>query len=335
MGEVAKTIYVYGIAALTEASYGAGGSPNVATDGVLLAENPDVAIGYANDGARPMPPGTMGYQLRTTPSGRTGSTTFKVMAAGAGAAYSASVKPRAHALFRAAGFDAVVATGAGNESYTYTPTPGPTGYASAVIDCYSRGEKQTLSGAYASLTITADGEVIPTLEFATQGLLALPTDVACPAIAYDTVVGPKSVGAGLLTLGNATGLILKKWQLKMTREITARLNQNTAAGHAGFAAGKRTPTLDLTVEATTRQGTPYTAATAIDPDQLFEHASALAWSITVGGVQYNRLQISGQKAQLMAPPKAGGDGPTATWDLSFQLNPSSLGANDDVTIFFN
>lgn len=333
MAEVAKTIYVFGACALTEASYGAGGSPAPATDGVLLDANPEVTVAYANDGTRAMPPGTQGYQPRAVPSGRTGSGSFKVRMAGAGVAYSATKKPRAHTLLRAAGFDPTLDATVGAEKYTYALTPGPTGYSSAVLDLYSRGEKQTLSGAYADWSLAADGDEIPLWDFTLHGLLGLPTDVAVPAITYDSVVGPKSVGT-LLTLGLATGLIVRKWSLKGGREINPRINQNTAAGHAGFAIGKRTPQLDITVEASTRPATPYNAASALDPDQLFEHASSLAWQLAIGSVQYNKCTVAGPAAQLMAAPKLNADGPTALWELSLQLNPSALGLNDELSLVY-
>jgi hypothetical protein len=334
MAEVAKTNEIFGAAAKLEATYSAGGTPSPTTDAIPLDDDPDLTAAYANDGARNTPPGTTGYQARAVPTGLTGTSTLKVRVAGAGAAYSASKTPRGHVLLRAAGFDATLTSTPGSEKYTYTPSAGPTGYASAVLDLYSRGEKRSLTGIYSDFEIGADGSEIPLLQFALQGLLSLPSDASVPAMTYDTQVGPKSVGAGLLTLGNATGLVLRKWGLKLNREIAARLNSNTAAGHAGFAVGKRTPTLTLTVEASALPDTPYHAATSIDPARLFANATALPWSVVLGATQYNKLTLSGPAAQIAAVPGVSADGPTVLWDLSFQLNPSALGANDELSLVY-
>src|SRR4051812_21177752 len=124
----AKSIVIHGMTCLVEASYNAGGSPATSTDGVQLAELPQLVPDWANDGARAMPPGTTGYQRRVGASGRFATASFKAEPKGAGAAYSASVTPNIHKLLRAAGFDAAVTVTGGSEKWTYTPTPGPVGY---------------------------------------------------------------------------------------------------------------------------------------------------------------------------------------------------------------
>src|SRR5581483_7647925 len=152
----AKSPRILGLTGKLEASYGAGGAPSASTDGIQLAETPQITIGYGYNGDRPAPPGTMGYQRRAQPNGRTASVPFKAEVKGAGAAYSSSVVPSIHTLLRICGFDAAVTTTVGAEKWVYTPTPGPVGYGSGVFNAYARGELYPLTGAYADWTLTGD-----------------------------------------------------------------------------------------------------------------------------------------------------------------------------------
>ena len=331
----AKTEIFFALLAKLEASYNAGGSVSPSTDGILLAELPQFQPSYANDGGRPAPPATYGTQKRAKPSGRFGSFTAKLEPRGVGSAISSSNLPAFNALLRASGFDLTVDATPGSEKATYAPAGPASALASLVAEGYTRAQKWPLQAGYADFSASADGDTIPMFEFAIQALLGLPTDVALPAVTYtsqEAVDPPKSVGAGLLTLGNATGLILRKWGLKMGRQIGGRVNQNTAAGHAGFTPGRHTPTLSLTVEATARAGSPYTATSTLEPDLLYENATSLAWAIQWGATQYNKFKLYGPAAQIMAAPKDANDGATALWELELALNASSVSGSDSVKL---
>jgi hypothetical protein len=84
-----------------------------------------------------------------------------------------------------------------------------------------------------------------------------------------------------------TNAIVRKWQIKAGREIAPRMNQN-AGGHAGFSIGRRTPQLEVTYETPSLVGSPFHSSAGIDPYQLFDLATPLAFSLQVGSVQYNR-----------------------------------------------
>lgn len=320
------SVVVYGLTTKVEASYNAGGALSTSTDGIQLAELPELVPSYAQDGSRQPPPATTGMQRRVPPTGKTAALTAKLEPKGAGAAYSASVVPNFHNLLRIAGFDAVGSFTGGSEKWTYTPTPGPTGYGSGVANAYARGELYPLTGAYADFLFSADGDVVPLMEFPIQALLGAVTDVAVPSITYPlaTIDPPKSVGSTLLSLNGVSTLIVRKWGVKMQRQITPRLNQNAATGHAGYGVGRRNFTLEVTFE------TP-TIAT-MDPLALYEGATQMVWSMQIGSVQYNRIKMNGSIAQIATAPKPDKDGPVPLTSLSIQLNPTVLGNNDEITI---
>lgn len=328
---------IYALLAKLEASYNAGGAPSPTTDGILLEERPKLTLAYANDGARPATGLTLGHQRRAKPTGRTGSFPVKHAAKGAGAAYSASVWPSLHVLLRAAGFDAAVDTTLGAEKYTYTPTPGPTGYASASLSAYLRGELVPLTGVLADLTSWAfQGPHVPVFEFALQGLVGAISDAGVPAITYPGLAldAPRAVNV-TFTLGNLTQAVVRSATLKLGRKLTPRLDVNSAAGHAGFAPGERAPTLEVVYETPALATTPFTAAATIDPYQLYDAGTPVACSLAIGGTQYDKYHWAFPAAQIEKAPEEADDGPVACTKLSLQLNPSTIAANDDLSIIFD
>lgn len=313
-----KTLLIYGLMAKLEASYAGGGTVAGATDGVQLAEWGEITIAYGDDGLRPAPPSSLGYQKRAAASGPTASGRARVEVRGGGAAYSASVTPKnTHVLLQAAGFTPVLTATAGSERYDYALTNYPSvAFASAVMEPYGRGEKYPVSGVYADVEIGADGPGIVFADFAWQGLLGTITDTDPPAITYPTVVPPKSTGASLLTLNAITDLKLRSWRFRLGREIAARLDQNSSSGHAGFSPGRVTPQLEVTIE------TP--VLSSLNAYSIFATGGSFGATIAVGSTQYNRFSLITTDAQIMAPPVLGADGPVSTTTLTLQLNDITL-----------
>lgn len=329
---------IIGLAGIVEASYNAGGAISSSTDGILLAAPATPTLEYLHDGAHQPPPGMAGYNRRVAPSGRGCSVPFQIEAKGAAAAYSASQKANIDRLLKMAGFDETLVTTGGSESSSYAPTAGGAGAAfkSGAFNCYARQQLFPITGAYADLEIVADGPVVPLWTFNTRGLVGAISDAAVPDITYPdlTTDPPKAVNIQF-TLGNFTGAKVRRFSFRLGRQITPRANQNAASGHAGYTPSRRTPTLEVAIEATSLQATPFHAAAAIDPYNLFDAASNLACSLQVGSTQYNRWKLTAGAAQLMAPPQEEDAEDGALWVCQFQLNPSSINLNDDVTFLFN
>lgn len=330
---------IIGLVGKVEASYNAGGALSTATDGIQLAAPAVPTPEYAFDGGRRGPPAIGGYQRRLKPHGKACTIPFQHEAKGAGAAYSASVLPSLHTLLRIAGFDAAIDTSVGVEKVTYTPTPGATGFGSGVFDAYGHGQKFPLTGGYADLNITADDENAPLWEFVLKTLHGAVADAAVPAITYPTLSldPPKSTNIGF-TIGDFVNGVIRKWGFKLGRQIGMRRNQNGAGGHGGFSPSgrpNRTPIIEVTVEKTSLQATPFHAAGAIDPYRLYEEATVLDASIQIGSVQYNKFKVKPGKVQLAAPPGEDEDEGGALWVLQLQCNPTTLNGNDDISFIFD
>jgi len=295
MAAPAKFVTVLGVLGKTEASYGAGGSLSASTDGIQADELPKLVAAYANEGQRPAPPGTTGGQRKVAPSGKTGDLPLKHAPKLPGAAYSSSVFFSAHNMLRWCGMDVAGSFVGGSEKWTYTPTPGPSGYASGVMSLYVRGELWPFTGVLGDFTWGFKGPEVPAFDFAFKGLLGTYSDVSVPAITYpyDVRDAIKATNAtcSLFGVSQAT---LREATLKFNRGLQPRLDV-LSGGHLGFAPTRRAPTLEVLVE------TPLIATQ--DFFSAYEQAINTAWSLNLANAgQYNRMKWSGAGAQIMSPP---------------------------------
>lgn len=331
-----------GVLAKVETTYNTLATLSTSTDGVqVIKPRPELTIGYGYDGARGAQTGGFGPIQRQTPTGRTLSGTIRCEAKGNGSAYTSSAVtvPHIHPLLRAAGFDATVSTAGGSEKWDFTPTAGTGTLASTSLRFYTRGEQFDAAGGYCGLKITMDGAGIPVFEFPFVSTLATAVaDTTLPAITYHSysVIPPVAAGVSF-TWGNFTSGIVRSATFDLGRTIeNPRVNVNSSAAHAGYQPGLRAPTLECLVEATTLQGSPYHASTAIDPYQLAANAtSGMAFSMTVGSTQYNRWKLIFGQAQLMAPPELVDEGSVGLWRLKLAPYVTTATGIDDITLRFD
>jgi hypothetical protein len=284
---------------------------------------------------------------RVAPRGRVVKFPVEIEMRGAGAAYSASVVPLDwHVLAQLSGHTAIGSFGAGLEKYTYTPFSGPP-YSSGFFSAYSRGQLWPIVGAYADLTITMEKAGIPHALFAVDARLdTTPTDVALPAITYNsTLYPPEGVGIAL-TIGTYNVPKVRKIEFKKKQVIHPRIDLSGAApalGHAGYGMGRRDAELVIEIEEDTLATVaPWHTATTINPYEMMAGGAGtlaaqppqMAVVFTVGGTQYNRWIFTANQAYLM-DVKEGVDGSAAIVTLTFQLTPSTPTANDDYSIVFS
>jgi hypothetical protein len=158
-----------------------------------------------------------------------------------------------------------------------------------------------------------------------------------PAVTYPTLTTepPTAVNIAFQFGSFQANAIVRSGKLSMNRAIGARANQNVAGGHAGFSGGRRTPTLELTIEAPALVNTPFHTSAGIDPYLLFENATEVSANVTIGSVQYNKFSIIPGKVQMSAPVALAQDDGSVLYKLTCQCNPTSVNNNDDVTVRFN
>lgn len=336
-----KTLAKYGVELAAETGVYASGTPApAATDGFLVYDVPEVEVDWQYDGKREgraaaglaalMGPGAAGTWAKVP---------LKHYAKGAGAAYSASVKPTPHLLLASLLGQSAVTTTVGSEKWTYSCLSD--NFTSLVSTIFNRGQQYGITGGLVpTLDVNFKGMSVPTWEASLQGVLPnLPTDAAVPAITYPAaaVRAPKATSVNLvLTTGGQTYTArVTEFGLKLAREIVERENLNTA-GHGGFWMGALTATMDLTIEAETlATATPWLSATQFNPYQLYQNGSVLATSLQVGSTQYNRYTFSTSNAQIVAKPSEDKNGPVATWKLSLQVLSADDAADLDFTVKFD
>lgn len=337
----AKHTEAAGAAVKIESTYNT--DPTVAvTDAIrIIKPRPLLKPEFLYDGARGIANGGFGRHVRQTPTGRFVKNTLRVEPKGRGAAYTSSAVevPDVHRLLRAAGFDAAVTTTGGSEKWDFTPTSGTGTPASVSSWLWGEGEVWKVNGMYTDLKITSDGPGIPGWEFPFAGTMVTdPADTALPSLTYTvpTVVPPTATNVAF-TLGNLTAGVVKSFTFALNRGYDqARTNLNTSLAHAGFQPGPRDPVLECVVEATSLQGSPFTATSAYDPWSLVENAtSGLAFSLVVGGTQYNRWKLIFTQCQVSDAEPVEGEGSAALRKLT--IRPYVVGDQDnsDITIRFD
>lgn len=328
-----KSATIFGLAGLLETVYGDGASVTLNTDGIQLSEEFLITPEDMNDGLRSAPPGSaVGHQKRGAPGGRFFTGTPQVMARGFGAAYSAGNKPPdIDVIMEICGHSSVLDDGV---SYTYEPHALTTTPESGSFSAYARGQLWPLSGVYGSLGLVIEDGGYGMFSCDMQGIRGAPSDVPLPAIVYSTVLHPKAEGLSL-AIGDYAGGVVRRVELTQARELTTRLDMSGSALYPGTANGRMLPVLTMTVEADSFTTTPFHAAAAFDPWGFYNSAQQVEISFTLGSVAFNRFTFTASQAQMNAEPTEGVDGPTGLWDLSFQLNPSTVILQDAYSFLFD
>jgi len=346
-----KVLNQWGFGVKVESTYGTINAPAVG-DGVLLKQVPDVDVPHwVNDGERGSAPGG-GRRQNAPASGRWGGYKVMMEGIGAGAAYSAGVKPHGNVLIQSAGFTETGAFGVGTETYQYTPAVQPTALTSITSDVNLSGHLYRLFGAYSNLEISAAGPMIPDWAFDITGAMDFVTDAAIPAYtSYPAIANVPMKADGITaTIGVFTAGVVKSFGLKAGRDHSSiRANQagGFSVGMSGYTPGLRRPQLELVVERVTLATvTPWSTATTLNPYRMAEEKNPVIVRVSVGTVQYKRWHIysgTGITAGLPTPAaqatlidvKDTAEGPTATWTLTFDLHTSTYTASDDYAILFN
>jgi len=320
-----KAVVVFGCLATTESAYNGGATLVAATHGVQLAELPSFDPSYAYDGNRPSPPGSYGQSRRSAPSGKTFASQLRMEAKGAGGAtYSASVvPPNLHDFILASGYDGAVAANA----WTYTPTPGPTGFDSLALEMYGRGEKWPVQAAYCSMKIIGENEGPSIFEFDVRGILGTRSDAAVPSITYPalTVVPPSNDNITLSLHGVGT-LKVRNYEYDDAASIENPRRDIVVAGtHAGFVRGRRTPVFRCTAE--------NPASTTLDVWTVADAATVGASSLIVGASSFNKFTLT--LAQHTVIASLNDEDPASLIDLEFFPHATTPIANDDVSLVFD
>jgi hypothetical protein len=342
MTALAKVIHIMGLLGKPEASYGAGATLAGATDGIQMQypsryQGAPIEFDYANDGDLGPSVSALGQIANVAPSGFFFKGSIPFYQRTAGIAYSASVFPSLHNIFKACGLDATVVTTPGTEQWTYAPTVAGLTYTSLGAELYARGEKYVGAGVLGNLKFDAPTTKPPIWTMDAMGIATLPTDAAVPAITYPLqTILPLLSGTIALTIGglSANAEIISH-SFDMGRELFPRVNQSGNGTHRGFVPGDRKPTVKVVLEATALVvGAPYTSSTAFDPYRLYDSGQIFSMIIQKGTTQYFREKLNFPQAQVVGY-KLVNNNAIPQCELTIQPANSTASSNDDFNFVYD
>ena len=325
----AKKVTAIAVLAKAETTYNAGASMSLAgVDSVKLQAHPELTEEFVFDGARAAPPGSLGAQRRTSPSGPMLNTSIEVELKGNGSGYSTPADriPNLHTLLEGAGYSGSL--NAATWSFSQSPeadTPTSVGF-----EFYARGELHQVSGAYLdhNFTVEEGGPVV--FEFPVQGTReAAVTDIARPTVNYEaeTVIPPKATGIRVVfNYGGAfSGGIVKSIGFALGREITPRLDLNAATSHGGFNVGRRAPIFTVILEDV--------ALATFDPYAILRAGTNGTFNFKLGTAGSNSFEWDLPQSQIVNVITLGDEGGT-TATIELQIAPYVVDgeASDDLTM---
>jgi hypothetical protein len=244
---------------------------------------------------------------------------------GAGAAYSAGVKPKADSLLRMCGFLATGTYTGGSEKYDYT-------LKSSAFESFSVyqyiGEKLfKLLGCRGLPSMSFPLGGIASVAADLRAIYTAPTDVA---ITYPT--GEASTSYPIM-LGSAFQIGTQNFAAKhgsitinFNRSIVPREDGTSAAGFAGMEMlGERAPEITFECESTTEAGFPFfsnlLAGTQMD------------CSFGVGSTQYNRVKVNIPAMQFQRVEQTAKSGLIYYRATCLLVSPG--GTDDEITLTFD
>lgn len=300
-----------GLLAKIETVYATDSVPVVGTDGIQLDEHiwGSIETDFLERNSRENATGTaMGRHGGGQPTGRWAKITVTAALKGAGAVYAAGVRPEIDVLLRASALQGVLTAGAGSEKWDYTPRSDA--HESATLYAYAAGSLFKIVGCRGKVSISTISAKIGLIKIELMGLLVdNPTDIALPSITYPRrAVKPPVAASAALTL-NGFGPAWKSLDFEMKTDIQPRPRGNAAGGHAGYEVLDYEPGFTVMIDSPDKS--------AFDAWALEAAGTEFAWSLNVGGTQYNRWKLTGPAGRVVrVPPQA--DGGFAMLNLGIQ-----------------
>ena len=247
---------------------------------------------------------------------------FKMEVKGAGAVYSAIVKPEIDPILRAAGFSSTLDDGTpGAEKYTYAPVS--SGYESMTLYIWVGGILHKIPGCHASVKLLAEAGKRAVFNVTYKGLFVAPVDMPIISPTLSSVLPPIVENAGL-SLGAYANGIYTKFELDVGVEIKERLDVNSPEGLWGVQIRGRKPSASIDPLAVTEATKPFW--------DNWKNGTQEALSITIGSTLYNRIVVSAPAVQMSSVKWGDSDG-ERSYDLP--IRPCGVTGDDEFSLLFS
>lgn len=311
---------VYGVLAKIETTSGTDAVPTGAANAVRVIGVPVATVDYLETAMRDdVIFGGLGVLDRTAPAARFVKVDLTLEAKGAGAAYSASVKPESDAFWRASGFSVTTDFTGGAEFYRYQTID--TGMETMTLYLYTANKLLKVVGCVAAPKFNVDALKRGFMTFSCTGkLVADPTEVAVPALTFNAALPPLmhtvATSIGAWTEASGDPLVMRTVGIDFGTEVQDRPSAGATDGLIGFIITNRKPRQTMTVEIPT--------LTAFDAFAMSKAVGAAqpasAWQIGQSGAPgiYNRVKVVTGRWALEAPG-IGSDKGLNTYNLAGNL----------------
>lgn len=308
-----------------ESTYGVDSVPVAASDGIRGVGRiwPALSSEYAFPNDREDVMSNSLIQVAPgEPRGRVYRFDYTVQLMGAGVEYSdvTPVRPECDPLLMASAMSRVHVNGSSG-SVTYSLAD--TGHGSGTAYIYAGGKLFQLVGVRCTPSWSPTAGGLGQIRFQGSGVvLTTPTEVAVPAITYDTVVPPPGVAMGLAiepSGGSSWTPRTAGMELVIGHEIEQLDDVNSAEGIEGFFVGATNPRFSFSARA--QDLATYNG---------FAHArSRVSHTIamTLGSSQWNRVSLAVSNAYLMGDPQPAEDGRFAALQYEYLCRDVSLAFN--------
>ena len=248
--------------------------------------------------------------MAPTMGARSASITFKAELKGAGAAYSATVKPALGTYLRGCGMLETIDVTASNEKATYTPAS--TGLPSLTIWVYEDGLIKKARGCRGTFKITGKvGEVIYA-DFTFTGVFDSVVDGAMIAPTFEATVPPVMMGS-VLSLDSNTTMVAESFSIDIANSIQLRTSISAPDGYLSAMLTDRNATGTLNPEMTLVASYDF-----IGKWKAGNQAALAIGPVTPPSGNYNKFNITAPKCVYTKVGESDRNGVMVA-DLSYKL----------------
>jgi len=290
------------ILAKIESTYNTDPTPSTSSDEILV-EN----LGWSFEGARMVDREAVRPslgKLKQVWGDTLMQVTFDVELKGAGATYSASVRPEADVLFRACGLSSTVDTTTGSETVTYAPTS--TSHESITIYYYADGKLFKLTGCRGNCSINLETGSKGMASFTFTGHTTTPTDVSLPTPSYNSAVPPAVIN-GTFTIDSYAATV-NAVAMDVTNQIAMPPDLSASDGYGEVQITGRDVSGSIDPEA------ELVATEAFVANWRSNASMALATG-DIGSTQYNKYNLTAPGVYYREVSQGDREG-IRTYDLS-------------------
>ncbi len=307
------------LAAAIETTHGTA-EAITAADGGILVIDPKIDTNIAMESRKVIVPSLS--NISDIPGTQSAVLTFQAELKGAGAAYSATVKPAIGKYLRACGFGEVIDTTAGLETATYSPISDsiPT----LTMWLFEDGVVKKMKGCAGTAKVSVEVGKPAYIDFTFTGIWDGVADAALITPTFEMTVPPVLLSAAFSL--DAYSAKISKLDIDVANAVALREDISTSTGFSFAEVTSRLPVGSFDPEMTN------VATYNWFGKWLAGGTGAL--SASIGATQYNKYAITAPAVQYTKIAEGDRNGVFIN-DVTIKLNQSANAGNDEIQLVFS